>query len=49
MQTEANVDAGWFLKFKTQALCDSAAPCNIAAYHNIGNQSASAVTYRDVT
>jgi len=34
------VDAGWFLRFKTQELCDSAAPCNLAAFHNIGNQSA---------
>ena len=38
--TAANVEAGWFLRYKTQALCDSAAPCNVAAYHNIANQSA---------
>ena len=38
--TAANVKAGWFLRFKTQALCDAAAPCNVAAYHNILNQSA---------
>jgi hypothetical protein len=23
----------WFLQFKTQELCDSAAPCNVAAFH----------------
>ena len=38
--TAANVDKGWFLRFATQAACDSAAPCNVAAYHNIRNQSA---------
>jgi hypothetical protein len=38
--TAANVEAGWFLRFKTQAACDAAAPCNVAAYHNIRNQSA---------
>jgi alpha-L-arabinofuranosidase len=32
--TQANADAGWFLKFKTRALCESAADCNDAAYHN---------------
>ena len=32
--TQANVDAGWFLKFKTRALCESAADCDDAAYHN---------------
>jgi hypothetical protein len=38
--TAENVDRGWFLRFTTQAACDAAAPCNIAAYHNIRNQSA---------
>ena len=38
--TDANAKAGWFLQFKTQELCDAAAPCNIAAYHGILNQSA---------
>jgi|EP01046_Picozoa_sp_COSAG06_P012845 hypothetical protein len=38
--TAENVEKGWFLRFKTQAACDAAAPCNIAAYHNIANQSA---------
>ena len=37
--TAENVEAGWFLRFKTQAACDAAAPCNVAAYHNIANQS----------
>jgi hypothetical protein len=40
VMTQAHVDKGWFLKFKTQATCDAAAPCNVAAYHNILNQSA---------
>ena len=38
--TQENADAGWFLKFKNQADCDTSAPCSIAAYHNIINQSA---------
>jgi len=38
--TAENGDKGWFLKFKAQAACDAAAPCNIAANHNIRNQSA---------
>jgi hypothetical protein len=32
--TQANADAGWFLQFKTRALCDGAAECADAAYHN---------------
>jgi hypothetical protein len=32
--TQANADAGWFLKFKTKELCDSAADCDDAGYHN---------------
>eukprot|EP01047_Picozoa_sp_COSAG01_P079844 COSAG01_NODE_15300_length_1352_cov_11.038308_1_plen_390_part_10 len=32
--TQVNADAGWFLKFKTRALCQSAANCDDAAYHN---------------
>lgn len=40
VMTAEKVDAGWFLQFKTQELCDSAVPCNVAAYHNIMNQSA---------
>jgi hypothetical protein len=38
--TAENTEKGWFLKFKTQELCDAAPPCNIAAFHNIINQSA---------
>ena len=38
--TAANVDKGWFLRYKTQAACDDAALCNVAAFHNIRNQSA---------
>ena len=38
--TAENVEKGWFLRYKTQAACDAAAPCNVAAYHNILNQSA---------
>ena len=38
--TAANVEAGWFLRYRTQALCDAAPPCDVAAYHNIQNQSA---------
>ena len=38
--TAENVKKGWFLRFKTQAACEAAAPCNVAAYHNIRNQSA---------
>ena len=29
--------ADWFLQFKTKALCDSAAPCNVAAFHQANN------------
>ena len=38
--TQANVDAGWFLKFKRKADCDAAAPCNIAAYNAYNNPKA---------
>jgi hypothetical protein len=40
VMTEEYVDKGWFLRFKNQSSCDAAAPCNIAAFHNILNQSA---------
>ena len=32
--TQRNVDAGWFLRYKTKAGCDASVPCNVAAYHN---------------
>jgi len=38
--TQKNVDNGWFLKFKTRTLCDTAAPCNVAAYHNANDPKA---------
>ena len=38
--TQRNVDRGWFLQFKTQDACEAAPPCDVAAYHNIRNQSA---------
>ena len=28
--TAENVEKGWFLRFKTQAACDAAAPCVIS-------------------
>ena len=31
--TQENVDNDWFLKFKTKAACDAAAPCSAAAFH----------------
>ena len=37
--TAENVEKGWFLRFKTQAACDAAPPCSVAAYHHIANQS----------
>ena len=33
--TQANADTGWFLKFKTRELCEGAADCDDAAYHNM--------------
>lgn len=44
VMTEEYTEKGWFLRFKNQSTCDSAAPCNIAAWHNILNQSAPLVT-----
>ena len=38
--TRANTEAGWFLRFKQQAACDAAPACDVAAWHNIINQSA---------
>lgn len=32
--TQKNVDAGWFLRFKTKEGCDAAPPCNIAVFHD---------------
>ena len=32
--TQKNVDANWFLKYKTNAGCDASVPCNVAANHN---------------
>ena len=40
VMTEEYTEKGWFLRFKNQTSCDSAAPCSIAAWHNIQNQSA---------
>ena len=40
VMTEEYVKKGWFLRFQNQSACDAAAPCDIAAWHNIANQSA---------
>jgi len=40
VMTQEYSDQGWFLKFKTQAACDAAIPCDIAAFHNIANHTA---------
>ena len=34
---QANVDQGWFLKFKDRESCEAAAPCSVAAFHNANN------------
>lgn len=40
VMTEEYTNQGWFLRFKNQSTCDTAAPCSTAAFHNILNQSA---------
>ena len=37
--------ADWFLQFKTKALCDSAAPCNVAAFHQANNPGKPLIPY----
>jgi hypothetical protein len=33
--TQTHADKNWFLTFKNRSLCESAAACNVAAYHNM--------------